>query len=131
MNSNNFDNVVELLQKGFRITLGATTSLVESIQDPQKRDENLSKLRLEWNELSEEWAEKGAVTEEEARRFVDTMLTNRGASTTTGSSTSSSTASPSPAAPPDIQEDIQELTAQIAAMRIELENLRNSSSSSL
>lgn len=130
MNSNNPDHVVELLQKGFRITLGATTSLVESLQDSQKRDENLTKLRLEWSQLSEEWAEKGAETEQEARRFVDSMLANRDASTT-GSSASSATASATPAAPPDIQEDIQELTAQIAAMRIELENLRNSNSSSL
>jgi polyhydroxyalkanoate synthesis regulator phasin len=129
----NADNFVELLQKGFHVTLGATTSLVESVQDPQKREENLAKLQLEWSQLSEEWAEKGAVTEQEARRFVDTLLSRQSNSATSAPSSerpdSQATASP-PTAPPDIQTELQELTAKIAAMRAELEQLRNSNSAS-
>ncbi|WP_421654997.1 hypothetical protein [Leptothermofonsia sp. ETS-13] len=128
----NSDNFIELLQKGFHITLGATTSLVESLQDPQKREENLAKLRLEWNQLSEEWANKGAVTEQEARRFVDTLLNNRTNPATSEPSASSgfSSNTTTPIVPPEIQVELQELTEQIAAMRAELEKLRNSDTSS-
>jgi polyhydroxyalkanoate synthesis regulator phasin len=127
----NPDNIGELVQKGFRITLGATTSLVESLQDPQKRDENLSKLQLEWSQLSEEWAEKGAETEQEARRFVDTLFNNQSAAPPAEAPGTPGSANPTtPTAPPDITIELQELTAQIAAMRAELEKLRNSNSSS-
>lgn len=125
----NSDNFVEFLQKGFHVTLGATTSLVESVQDAQKREENLAKLQLEWSQLSEEWAEKGAVTEQEARRYVDSILNNQSHSSSSAAPPDprgSSTTTPTPTAPPDIQTELQELTAKIAAMRAELEQLRNS-----
>jgi len=119
----NPDNVLQLLQKGFRVSLGATTVLVESIQDPQKRDENIAKLSLEWHELAEEWATKGEATEQEARNFVDHLIAHQTNTATTTSSTASGSAPPS--APPEIQLELQELTAQISAMRAELERLRN------
>lgn len=126
----NPDNVVQFLQKGFHVTLGATTSLIESLQDAQKRDENLSKLNLEWSVLSEELAEKGARTEQEARSFVDTLLGQGAGSTTSQASSGSSTGTAStPTAAPDIQLELQELTAQIAAIRVELEKLRNQNAS--
>jgi hypothetical protein len=50
------------------------TSLVEAIQDPQKREANLSKLQQEWNQLSEAWVVKGETTEQEARSFVNSLL---------------------------------------------------------
>ena len=117
----NSDHFVQLVQKGFRVTLGATASLVEVLQDPEKRDENLSKLNREWSELSAHWAEKGEVTEQEARHFVDTMIAQR---THSPASTSATTVA-TPSAPPDIQLELQELTAQIVAMRAELEQIRN------
>ncbi len=119
----NSDNFVQLLQKGFHVTLGATTSLVEALQDSEKRDENLSKLNQEWSILSEEWAKKGEMTEQEARNFVDTMLAQRtnASSSTTGTAPTVAT----PSASPEIQLELQELTAQIAAMRAELETIRN------
>lgn len=125
----NPDNVVQFLQKGFHVTLGATTSLIESLQDAQKRDENLSKLNLEWSVLSEELAEKGAKTEQEARSFVDTLLNQGGAATSQNSSGSSTGTASAPTAAPDIQLELQELTAQIAAIRVELEKLRNQNAS--
>ena len=62
----NPDMVTELFKKGFLVTLGATTSVVESIQDSQKREENLSQLNLGFDQLSQIWANKGEVTESEA-----------------------------------------------------------------
>ncbi len=115
----NPDTLAQMVQKGVHITLGATTTAVESLQDPQKRQENLSKLNLGWDTLSEEWAQRGQQTEQEARAFVDTLWAQRGSAP--------SGASPTPNAPsptPEVQQDIQELTAQLAALRVELETLR-------
>lgn len=134
----NSDTVIQLLQRGFRVTLGATASLVEILQDPQRRDANLSKLRTEFDQLAQEWAEKGSVTEQEARNFVDSMFRqgNRSTSSPTENaeydygSGSTTVAAPPSAASPDTQLELQELTAQLAAIRAELEALRNQESDS-
>lgn len=121
----NSDNLLQFVQTGFRVTLGATTSLVESIQDTQKREHNLALLQSDVNLLIQELAQKGEVTEQEARTFVDSILTPKNpASTQTTGSSSYTASTPSPVAPPDVQMDLQELTAQIAALRAELEKLR-------
>lgn len=126
----NSDNPIEALQTGFRVCLGATTSLIESLQDAQKREETVSKImRSEFGQLTEEWVQKGELTEQEARNFVDSLLNqpkNETANPTTTTSTSGgSSSATTPVAPPDVQLELQELTAQIAAMRAELEKLRN------
>lgn len=119
-------NLTDLLQQGLRVTLGATASLIEILQDPQKRDENLNKLKTDLSQLADEWAEKGAVTEQEARSFVDTLLEQRQRDTNSETPASDTTATDSPpTTSPDIQLGLQELTAQIAAIRAELEKLRD------
>lgn len=112
--------LLQLLQKGFHVTLGATASLVETLQDPEKRSQSFARLQTELGQLTEEWAEKGSVTEQEARNFVETVLNRPSATSTTASS-----APDTPAASPEIQVELQELTAQIAAMRAEVEKLRS------
>lgn len=127
MNSN---NLVNLLQTGFRVSLGATTSFVETLQDPQKREESLSQLRLQLSERITEWAQKGEITEQEARRLIEQIWrqsSNPERSPTTG--TPSDTVPPPTTVPaPNVQLEIEELTAQIAAIRTELEKRRNSPS---
>jgi polyhydroxyalkanoate synthesis regulator phasin len=125
----NSDILVQLLQKGFRVTLGATASLIEVLQDPQKREENLSKLRTDLGQLAEELAERGAITEQEARSFVDTILSKQANQTSTETPSSTATAT-APTTSPDVQLELQELTAQIAAIRAELEKLGNQDSAS-
>ncbi|MBD1919839.1 hypothetical protein H6F77_01730 [Microcoleus sp. FACHB-831] len=120
----NPDNLIQLVQKGFRVTLGATASAIESVQDAQKRDRNLELLRTDLNQLVEEFADKGAVTEVEARTFVDNMLAQRN-NPPASQTTADTPGATETVAPPSVQLDLQELTAQIAAIRIELENLRN------
>lgn len=125
------DNLTQLLQQGFRVTLGATTSLVETLQDSQKRTQNLDAIRSELSHLATDWAQKGEMTEQEARNFVDNLLTqlgNQQPTPTPGASPSTVTTTPNQPAPPDVQLDLQELTAQIAAIRTELEKLRNQDS---
>lgn len=131
----NSDNLTQLLQRSLRVTLGATASLVEVLQNPQKRQENLSKLSAELSQLTEEWAAKGEVTEQEARTFVDSMIAQATRSTEPSdaypasmkrSTTVTTTATPAP--DPGIESDLRELTAQIAAMRAELDRLKESPS---
>ncbi|NJO40538.1 MAG: hypothetical protein HC769_04525 [Cyanobacteria bacterium CRU_2_1] len=125
----NPDTVIQLAQKGFRVTLGATASLLETLQDPQRREETLFKLRTEFSQLADEWEVKGETTEQEARNFVDTMLrqpSNPGSSSSPEPSTV--TTPVTPGASSDVQQDLQELTAQLAAIRAELEKLREQDS---
>lgn len=127
----NSDNLTQLIQQGFRLTLGATASLVETLQDPQKRFENLSQLRSELEQLATEWVAKGEMTEQDARRFVDDFLqqlSNQQSNSTPAAPSSTSTTPTTEVAPPEIQLELQELTAQIAAIRTELEKLNNSDS---
>lgn len=131
----NANDLTQLLHRGFRVTLGATASLIEILQNPHKRDENLSKLREELSQLSEEWAEKGAMTEQEARNFVDTLLERQAAqqraeTSTPNTSGTTATATSTTAASTNAQLELQELTAQIAAIRAEIERLRSQDSAS-
>ncbi|OLP17499.1 hypothetical protein BST81_14260 [Leptolyngbya sp. 'hensonii'] len=122
----NSDNLFQLLQKGFRISLGAAASVIETLQDPQKRNQGFTQLSEQWSQLSEEWATKGAATEQEARNFVDTFWAHKqeqqrypassplgadGVTVRNGN--------------PDAQVELEALTAQIAALRAEVERLRN------
>ncbi|NJL86511.1 MAG: hypothetical protein HC886_11870 [Leptolyngbyaceae cyanobacterium SM1_1_3] len=70
----NSDSFTELLQKGFRIALGATASLVEAVQDPARQSERFSEINGDWNRLSEDLESKGTVAEQEARQMVDSMM---------------------------------------------------------
>jgi polyhydroxyalkanoate synthesis regulator phasin len=149
----NSDTLIQMLQKGFRVTLGATTSLVEVVQDserrtenltrlqqectqtatsiveaiqnPQKREENLNRLQQEWNQLSDEWVVKGEATEQEARTFVNTLLNQRSGQQSTSGSGTAKTAT-EPTVSPEMQNELQELIDQIASVRTELENNRKS-----
>ncbi len=121
----NSDTVLRLLQKGFRVTIGATATLIEVLQDPQRREQNLSKLRLDLDQLAQEWAEKGEVTEQEARSFVDTIIAQRRSVNDRAASETTVTTIATPVTPPSTEVlELQELTAQLAAIRAELAHLR-------
>jgi hypothetical protein len=78
----------KLFQRGYYVTLGATSSLLEVIQDPTKREENLKRLGRSFDEITQELAEKGVTTEAEARSYVDKFIAQQvnGSSTTTSES---------------------------------------------
>jgi len=127
----NPDNLPQILQTGFHLTLGATSFLIETLQDPLKREENLDKLKSDLSLLADELLEKGEMTEKEARNFVDTIFSPPGEKENASSDESvshqqSDTATDTPSesvGQADVKQ-IQELTAQMAALRVELENLR-------
>lgn len=117
----NSDTLAQLLQKGFHVTLGATATFVETLQDPQRREANVSKLSSELSQLAEEWEAKGATTEVEARNFVSNLWQQ---SPTAPSSPPPAAAAPVVTPPDEVQQDLQALTDQISAIRAEIERLR-------
>lgn len=124
MNSNSF---LQVIQQGFRVTIGATASLIETIQDPQKRTKTLSQIQVELEQKTREWAQKGEVTEQEARRIIDSLVSQRGWQTKTDSTNSSNQPSSTVNKPPsNVQSGLEELTEQIIALREDLEKLRKS-----
>jgi polyhydroxyalkanoate synthesis regulator phasin len=112
----NPDTLVQALQKGYRVTLGATAAAIESLQDAQRREETFATLRGDPNQLIEELAVKGETTEREARSYVDRVFSQSPTGTPANPTVSPQTTV--------IQQDLQELTAQMAALRSELERLR-------
>lgn len=127
----NSDNLPQMLQTGFHLTLGATSFLIETLQDPLKREENLDKLKSDLGELAHELLEKGEMTDREARNFVDTIFSQPSArknaeseSVSPKQSDVATDAPPESVAQPDVKLEIQELTAHMAALRAELETLR-------
>ncbi|NJN88310.1 MAG: hypothetical protein HC881_21000, partial [Leptolyngbyaceae cyanobacterium SL_7_1] len=70
----NPDTLIQTMQKGFRTSIGAAAYVVDLVQNPDQRDQNLERLKTDFNQLVEEWAIKGETTEQEARTFVETMM---------------------------------------------------------
>jgi polyhydroxyalkanoate synthesis regulator phasin len=133
----NATDLSQILQKGFYVTLGATATLLEMLQDPTKREQNLSSLRQDIDSLAQELAEKGAVTEAEAKNFVDTLISrqinkNQPTSNYSGTSETSATnftnmtvnTTASTVGEKSVPEDLKELTQQLADLRAELESIR-------
>jgi polyhydroxyalkanoate synthesis regulator phasin len=131
----NPDNLPQMLQTGFHLTLGATSFLIETLQDPLKREENLEKLKSDLGALASELLEKGEMTDREARNFVDTIFSQPGnrenadsESVSPKESDATTDAPPDSVVQPDVKLEIQELTAHMAALRVELEKLRTENS---
>lgn len=128
----------KLIQQGYYVTLGATSSLLEVIQDPIKREENLRMWGRTFNELSQDLAAKGVSTEAEARSYVDSFIAQRVNGTkpqeettslttvnTTAESVEETNAEASSAkVKSSMRDEIQELTDQLTNLRAELEQLR-------
>lgn len=70
----NPDTLTETIQKGFRVTLGATASLVDAIRDPQGSQAKFSAIGNDVELLTQELEAKGADTEREARVLVDSLM---------------------------------------------------------
>ena len=118
-----------LLQKGLRITIGATTTLVETLQDPQKRQQTLTELQSQLSQQTQLWAEKGEITETEAKRWVETWLAQQKQQRTNTSSSAGNSTTVTNIRFSDAQREIEELTAQILALKTELEQSRSQSGS--
>ncbi len=115
----NTDSLWQSIQTGLRVSLGATATILETLQDPQKRQESLVTLQAELHDRVQEWVAKGEMTEQEARNFVDSILQQQGNKSATPAK------NPEETGQTDAQQSLEELTDKIADLRSELENLRN------
>ncbi|ACB49886.1 unknown [Crocosphaera subtropica ATCC 51142] len=114
----NPDTIFQLLQQSFRVGVGFTAAILETLQDPQKRNKTLSELQQEIAQKIEEWAKKGEITEKEAREFVDQWLNSQSSpNSPQGYPSSTNTKA-------NVNQEIQQLTEKIITLRQELEDLR-------
>jgi polyhydroxyalkanoate synthesis regulator phasin len=114
----NSTEIAKLLQRGFYVTLGATANLIDVIQDPTKLDRQVNSLFNDFGGLTDELADKGAVTEAEARKLVDSLIAQQIPETTTITTTAITVVDS------NVQADLLDLTQQLADLRRELEQLR-------
>ncbi len=133
----------KLFQRGYYVTLGATSSLIEVIQAPTKREENFKRLGRSFDEITQELADKGVTTEAEARSYVDKFIaqqvngsaTNVSAELTTVTTTAktvedtvvdNTVGRADKKVKASMRDEIKELTQQLSSLRAELEQLRSS-----
>ena len=117
------NNLFQLIQQGRRIAIGAIASCAETLQDPQKRAEAIANLQTELNQKIQEWSAKGEVTEADVKVFIDNLMAQRGWQ---GERYPSSTSSGKTSTYASSNSKLQELTAEIIALKLELEKLRKS-----
>ncbi|MEN9203593.1 MAG: hypothetical protein Q6J46_05860 [Thermostichus sp. DG02_2_bins_29] len=125
------------------IFYGTATALVEILQDPEKRTENLNRLSMDLGQLAEELEQKGELTEQEAIRYLEglrdaaanapstapdreTPTSTPSSSEATSGSPPASTANSVPVAKISREEiaELMELIHQIESLRLDLERLR-------
>ncbi|WP_298613427.1 hypothetical protein [uncultured Thermosynechococcus sp.] len=70
-------NPLELAQQLYYTGIGAAAAALESLQDEAKRQEYLTQLRTDARQLATVWAEKGRLTEAQARELIQTLITQQ------------------------------------------------------
>ena len=121
------DDLAQTLQKGIRVTLGATASLIEAIQDPENSSQKFSEIGNDVNRLTEELEVKGEITEREARQMVDSLLSqvpNPFTDAESETRTTTVTTVASPVVNVSVQNDLEALTQELAEIRQEIETLK-------
>ena len=124
----NPDTLTETIQKGFRVTLGATASLMDAIRDPQGSQAKFSAIGTDVELLTQELEAKGADTEREAREIVDSMMGQMGQMPNPFVQTPASNATVDTVARPvtdaSMQMELDALTQELSALRQEIETLK-------
>ncbi len=134
----NTDSIIELLQKGYRVTLGAASSAVEAVQDPQRAADEFSAVGTDFNRLANKLEVRGALTEKEARDFMQGMVSQMPEPFRSVSSTFVDNTTPrepktvttvaTPVVDVGLQSEVESLTAELIAMRKEIDELRQKDS---
>ncbi len=130
----NTDTLLELFQKGYRVTLGAASSAVEAVQDPQRTADEFSAIGTDWARLAEKLEVRGALTEKEARDFVEGVSSQlpeplRSMSSSLHSPVVQSeprtvTTVATPVVDTELKAEVESLTTELIAMRAEIESLK-------
>lgn len=117
MDSNNITNI---LQQGFRTLIGATAEAIETIQNTEKRNQTLSQLTTELQKKSQQWQEKGTLTEEEAKKIIEKLFQHQNQRSTTNDNFTQEIEVKTADNP---YQNIQQLTQDIISLRQELEKM--------
>jgi hypothetical protein len=127
----NPDTLTQTIQKGFRVTLGATASLVDAIKDPQASQAKFSTI-YDFDTLTQELEAKGTDTEREARAVVDSMMSQMGDMPNPFAPTPASEAtvetSATAVADASVQIELAALTDELSTLRQEIEVLKSQQS---
>ena len=115
------NNVLSFFQQGLRTVVGATAEAIETLQNSEKRNQAISEFNEEWQKKSQEWVEKGTVTEAEARKMVEQLFNRQGSSQNNSSPQEIPIESDE-----NPYSEIKELTEEIISLRGELEKLNSS-----
>lgn len=148
----NFEMLQQMMRNSLQMSVGATVSLLETLQDPLKREQGIADLQRELSELptmlqdpyqrelklnelqlelmhrSEDWVQKGQTTEHDARDFVEMLFSQvglmpaRDRQQPTTINITATTVTNSSSA--NYQRELQALTFEISSLRSELENQR-------
>ena len=118
---NNGNNFFGILQTGLRTVVGATTDAIETLQDTQKRNQAFTEFNEQWQKKSQEWVEKGEITESQARQIIEQLIQNKGV----GNSSTPQEITIESDDVSDPYEGIKELTEEIIALRAEIEKLNS------
>lgn len=129
----NTDTLIELFQKGYRVTLGAASTAVEAVRDPQQAAHDFSDVGTDFNRLADKLEVRGALTEKEARDFVEGVASQlpepfRSVSANFSQSVSEASRTVTTIATPvvdaGLQSEVESLTSELIAMRKEIDELR-------
>lgn len=110
------------LQQGLRAALGCAGTLVEWVQDEQKRQAQLQQWRKDMEQLMQELVAKGEKTEIEAREFVERLFNRTPAPPNTPPVEVEVTSTPTT---PTAAAELQELTNELSSLREALEQSRS------
>jgi polyhydroxyalkanoate synthesis regulator phasin len=106
-------NPLEIVQQLYYTGIGAAAAAIESLQDEAKRQEYLTQLRVDARHLATVCAEKGRLTEAQARELIQAFIAQQRQAPST----------PEPAAreSADLAADIQTLLETLRALRQDLQ----------
>lgn len=128
----NSDTLMELFQKSYRVTLGAASTAVEAVKDPQRAANDFSTVGNDFQQLADRLEVRGALTEKEARDFVEEMMSQlpepfRSVSSSFSAAPETPTTVTTVATPvvdAELQAEVSALTAELIAIRKEIEDLK-------
>ncbi|MEM6836076.1 MAG: hypothetical protein AAF609_04395 [Cyanobacteria bacterium P01_C01_bin.120] len=122
----NPDTLTETIHKGFRVTLGATASLVDALRDPQASQEKFGNIS-DFEVLTQELEAKGVDAEREARATMDSLMNQMGQIpnpfVSPPASEATVEAQASTVVDVSVQAEIEALTLELSTLRQEIETL--------
>lgn len=117
------NNLINFVQQGFRTVIGATAEALETIQNSDKRNQVISELSSELEKKSQEWRQKGTLTEEEAKKIIEKIFQGK---EYTSDVKNNYTEEVEVTTVDNPYKNIQQLTQEIISLREELEKTNKS-----